>query len=1284
MKRFFKVTVAIALFVLFQNVAYSQVTEIWLKRYYTKREVNIPMRDGAKLFTAIYEPRNSKGDSPVVMLRTPYGTYPYGNEYNGELCTSLYNYVENGYIVVFQSVRGTHMSEGDMIHVRPEASVLEQEGTDSEEAAFWKEHHGTTSVPVDDATDTYDTIEWLLANAKTNGRVGVKGVSYLGYYSTIAATCGHPALKAVSPQAPVTDWFIGDDFHHNGALMLADTYGFGFRVCRPRYSLTQGFPAPLATIQGGSYEYFKGVPINDIFSPVLDSIPFVRDIVNHPDYDYFWQHRNAATRMKDIAPAMLIVGGEYDAEDCYGALELYRSVKKNSPSTEVYLVEGPWSHGAWDWFGYDHLDGAYFGKGSSKWFVDHIEFPFFQYYLEGKGNKPAEVAVLPSGETSEAVKDVECNSEMWIHSDTWPLDGTNYRSLYLNTDASLTFDEPVVTKTEFREYVSDPASPVPYYHTDQTSRPASYMAADQTFASQREDVLTYTSDVLEEPLFVAGPIKVSLDVSVSGTDADFIVKLIDVRPDGYQMLVRGDVMAARYREGFTSSKAMESGKVTPVTYSLNDICHKFMPGHRIMVQVQSSWFPLVAMNPQTFVENQYKAVAEDYKPQTVRVFGSKKHLSSIEIPVVESRVMARQVPERADDFVWENDKVCYRAYGPALEKETISPGFDVWVKSTDKLVADSWYAMNAEGKRSYHKNYGEGKDCYKVGVSLGAGASAPVVDGHLVLPDHNYKSWRILEKTPDKVVFQLAYAPWTVDGRKVSLVKTITVESGSNFCLAEDRWEGDFDVLTVAAGAKLHGVSKMASGDDWFAFWEAASDQDAEKDPDSRIGISVCMPGCDGILLDGPDGHAVLTKKVRKGGTVRYWFGSCWNNGNVKSFGAWKKMAKEIAAEETLPELASRVFDVAGRQYESLASQVSFKTLPRTLDAKGNLVQSNPRDWITGFFPGSLWYIYQYTGDQKFAKMAMEQTSKVASNQFVTDNHDVGFIVNCSFGNAIRIGGREDLWDVMRNAAHSLASRFNPNVGCTQSWGKMPARDWEFPVIIDNMMNLELLVRVAQHFNEPDLLQLARTHAATTARNHFRPDYTTWHVLDYDPQTGEVRHRQTAQGYSDESTWGRGEAWALYGFTMMADLTGDPEDLAQAENIARWTLANLPEDGVQYWDYTAAAKLLANEKGLDRRKAGELSDGTICRDASSAAITASAFCLLSKLTKDKKLSKECLATSIKQVRALASEDYLALPGTNGGFILKHGTGHYPGNGEVDVPLSYGDYYFLEAVLRLTE
>ena len=385
-----------------------------------------------------------------------------------------------------------------------------------------------------------------------------------------------------------------------------------------------------------------------------------------------------------------------------------------------------------------------------------------------------------------------------------------------------------------------------------------------------------------------------------------------------------------------------------------------------------------------------------------------------------------------------------------------------------------------------------------------------------------------------------------------------------------------------------------------------------------------------------------------------------------------------------ITELARRVFEVASFQAKMVASNLDSTSLPKSIAPDGTLRRTVWQDWVSGFYPGTLWFIYKYSGDPEIARLAEEQTEKCSRVQYLRSTHDVGFMINCSYGNGLRIGAIDEYAEVLHNAAHSLVTRYNPLVGCIKSWDDNPSRGWYYPVIIDNMMNLELLVRVAEMFDEPNLLAVALSHADVTMKNHFREDGSSFHVVNYDPETGKPLSGETAQGYSDGSTWARGHAWGFYGYTMMADLTGEERYLRKAEELALWTIRNLPEDYVQYWDYTAAARLIADEPGLDRKWAGEMPDGSILRDASAAAITASAFARLGKICPDRKMAKLFRETALKQVEALSSPDYLAEPGTNCGFLLKHSTGAYHAASEVDVPLTYADYYYLEAILRLLD
>lgn len=599
------------------------VTEEWLKENYTKREVMIPMRDGARLYTAVYEPVSCSEAKPVMLVRTPYSLRPYGFEadeepskdkfaYSSGMWGDLLNYAADGYVIVLQNVRGTYLSEGEFENIRPHLSG--------------KAGGKTTKRIVDEATDTYDTVEWLLANTGSNGNIGVKGTSYPGYYATMAALSRHPAIKAVSPQAPVTDWFMGDDAHHNGALCLADCYRFGSSMYRTRKAPSTKGMKRLVSIDSDLYEYFLGKPLSELSAFFGDTLAFWNKMVSHPDYDKFWKDRNPSYHLKDIEPAVLVTGGFYDAEDCYGAFNTYTQLKKLSPECDLYLAAGPWHHGGWRSRSVSSIAGAWFGEASGEYYLDDIEYPFFRYYLEGKGEKPARVNVLPSGETMRSRMEGLPSTSFWEAYSTWPPENASPTRIYLSGTDSLNMSGRS-QDVGFRTFTSDPSNPVPYMDVKSSGRDHGYMAADQTFASVRNDVLTYSGKVLSDTLHLAGPVKAHVELRLDlpdGTysknmDADIVVKLIDVRPDGYQMLVRGDVMPVRYRGGFGKAKAVKAGKVFSVDFTMCDIDHYFLPGHSLMIQIQGSWFPLIAMNPQTFVRNPFLATKDDYRPSNISV-----------------------------------------------------------------------------------------------------------------------------------------------------------------------------------------------------------------------------------------------------------------------------------------------------------------------------------------------------------------------------------------------------------------------------------------------------------------------------------------------------------------------------------------------------------------------------------------------------------------------------------------------------------------------------------------
>lgn len=580
----------------------SVIDEQWLDNHYSKTEAMIPMRDGISLFTSVYYPLDTD-DAPILLVRTPYSCAPYGDGWKEDLTEYMTEFLSNRYIIVFQDVRGRYMSEGEYVNVRP-----------------YNPHK--QGAETDEASDTYDTIDWLLEHTDNNGSVGVTGMSYPGFYATMAALSGHPALKAVSPQAPILDWFKGDDVHHNGALRLLDIYSFATYMFKEHNNPVQEDHGLQSPVGPDAYQWFLDhKTISELTAALPDTLEFWNEIISHPDYCHYWRERSLEQHLADIKPAILVVGGSYDTDDCYGALNTYKLIKESSPQTDIHFVYGPWSHGAWHNSGYDGLDDIRMGQGTSDYFMKNIEYPFFRYYLEGKGRRPEPVYAFASG------------SDQWQIMEQWPSTDVEFKPLFLNEDGRLSFDPPQ-DSTSFSSYVSDPASPVPFM-ADASRRDNAYMAADQSFASERNDVLTFISQPLDNILKLQGPLRASVSVSITSTDADLIVKFIDVHPDGYQMLVRGDVFPVRYREGLDSPAPVQPGELMHIDFTMNDIAHWILPGHRMMVQIQSSCFPLINMNPQAFLNNIYEAEPEDYVQSTISVYHQKDAVSGIFLPVVE-------------------------------------------------------------------------------------------------------------------------------------------------------------------------------------------------------------------------------------------------------------------------------------------------------------------------------------------------------------------------------------------------------------------------------------------------------------------------------------------------------------------------------------------------------------------------------------------------------------------------------------------------------------------------
>ncbi|MBL8193858.1 MAG: CocE/NonD family hydrolase [Blastocatellia bacterium] len=593
-----------------------------IRANYTKMETSIPMRDGTKLFTAIYLPKETSKKYPIMLLRTPYSVAPYGTDAFRTSLGPNEEFAKEGYIFVYQDVRGKYLSEGEFINMRPH-----QQKKDSPNA-------------IDESTDTYDTIEWLLKNIPNhNERVGMWGISYPGFYTSAGSIDSHPALKAVSPQAPIGDWFKGDDFHHNGVFFLPHAFNFLSSFGLPRPTPTTESPKRFEHGTPDGYKFFleMGSLKNANEKHLNNKVAFWDEVMQHGNYDEFWQSRNLLPNLRNIKAAVMTVGGWFDAENLYGALNTYKFIEEQNPNITNTLVMGPWVHGGWSRFDGDTLKHLNFASKTSLFYRENIELPFFNFYLKDKGN-----AKLPEAYVFET------GSNSWKTYEHWPPKNVETKSVYLQANGGLSFEQPKEVKNSFDEYISDPNKPVPFINGVSIGMTRDYMGEDQRFASQRTDVLTYKSEPLNEDMHVAGPLTVTMYVSTSGTDSDWIVKLIDVYPDsrtdvsptdaslpmgGFQMLVRGEPMRGKFRESFSLPKPMTPGKVTKIEFVMPDVNHAFLKGHRIMVQVQSSWFPLTDRNPQKFVDI-YNAQESDFQKATQRVYHSKEFSSHIKFNVL--------------------------------------------------------------------------------------------------------------------------------------------------------------------------------------------------------------------------------------------------------------------------------------------------------------------------------------------------------------------------------------------------------------------------------------------------------------------------------------------------------------------------------------------------------------------------------------------------------------------------------------------------------------------------
>lgn len=586
-----------------------------IRKNYAKYESHIPMRDGTKLFTAVYTPNDTSKTYPILLLRTPYSIGPYGSDQYKDAIGPHEEFEKEGFIFVYQDVRGRFMSEGDFVHMTPHVA------------------NKKSNADTDESTDTYDTIEWLLKHVPNhNGKVGQWGISYPGFYTSAGAIDSHPALKAVSPQAPVAD-FCWDDVYHNGALLLAHWVGFLNKVPQAREGLTEEWPDPLCEIETtDAYQFFMDVgPLKHLNETYFEGKSlFWNEVVQHPNYDAFWKARRILPHLKNIKAAVMVVGGWYDREDLFGPLQTYRTIEKQNPDTFNMLVMGPWRHGGWLRSKGDELGDADFGFATSEYFQEHVDLRFFKHFLKGEEgdlNLP-EALVFETG------------ANRWRRFDQWPPAFTQQKRFYFDKNGALSSEAPQAGPDAYDSYVSDPDKPVPHSKDNSLWINNTFYAEDQRFASRRPDVLVYQTDVLEEDVTLAGTIHANLFVSTSGADSDWIVKLIDVYPDdledksAQQTLVRAEVFRGRFRDSFEEPKPFKPDEIAKISFELWDVCHTFKRKHRIMVHIQSTWFPFIDRNPQKYVPNIFEADEDDFIKVINRVYRSKEHPSYIEVGVL--------------------------------------------------------------------------------------------------------------------------------------------------------------------------------------------------------------------------------------------------------------------------------------------------------------------------------------------------------------------------------------------------------------------------------------------------------------------------------------------------------------------------------------------------------------------------------------------------------------------------------------------------------------------------
>lgn len=621
---FLSAAISLLSFGAFSRQSVPQDDAAYLTANYTKVEKQIPMRDGIKLHTVIYLPKDQSQRYPFMIHRTPYSAGPYGpGTFRPVLGPSML-FAREKFIFVYQDVRGRYLSEGEFVATRPYLPV--------------KKHRQDT----DETTDSYDTIDWLLKNIPgNNGKAGTWGISAPGFYTTMTTIDAHPALKAASPQAPVTDWFMGDDRHHNGAFFLMGTFSFLSYYGQPRPQPTSERAASFnAYGTPDAYAFFKALgPVKNVDERYFKGENAIwNEMTANETYNEFWKSRTPVPHLKHIKPAVLTVGGWFDQEDLYGPLKTFGAIEKNKPASANHLVMGPWTHGSWTRGNNDALGNIRFDANTGPYFRGQIELAFFNHYLKLKEDPELAKATI-----------FETGSNQWKKYSAWPPAEAEQKNLYFQPGGKLSFEIPTAAAEDHDAFISDPQHPVPYTNEIRIDRGSDFMYEDQRFASRRPDVLVYQTDVLTENMTLSGHLLADLFVATTGTDADFIVKLIDVYPGdaennsplpgtkmgGFELLVRGEVMRAKFRNDFSKPEAMVPGRITEVKFDMQDAAHCFKKGHRIMVQVQSSWFPLVDRNPQTFV-NIYQAGENDFKKATHQVYFSKVHASHLKVSVLKN------------------------------------------------------------------------------------------------------------------------------------------------------------------------------------------------------------------------------------------------------------------------------------------------------------------------------------------------------------------------------------------------------------------------------------------------------------------------------------------------------------------------------------------------------------------------------------------------------------------------------------------------------------------------